>query len=79
MSYSERAEIQRQGAKAAARGESAGINPLQQQRNRPSATGESPDVWRQRSAAWEQGHRAQTAARRKVPAARVEGPAGEHE
>lgn len=62
----ERAEIQRQGAKAAARGEPADTNPLGQPRNRPSATGESTATWWQRRLAWEQGHAAQTAARRRT-------------
>jgi hypothetical protein len=75
LSFAERAEIQRQGAKAAARGEPADANPLSQSRNKPSATGESTDRWLQRSAAWQQGHAAQTAARRKVqlPPAREDG------
>ncbi|WP_404935399.1 CrpP-related protein [Mitsuaria sp. TWR114] len=35
----ERAELQRQGAKAAARGEERDVNPMDEQLNRPSATG----------------------------------------
>jgi hypothetical protein len=60
LSSAERAELQRQGAKAAARGDSSQSNPLGQARNRPSATGESADKWLQRSDAWDQGHDAQS-------------------
>lgn len=73
LSYAERAEIHRQGAKAAARGEPAAANPLHQQRNRPPATGESAELWCQRSTAWEQGHAAQTVARRRAQAPRPQG------
>lgn len=66
LSPAERAEIQRQGAKAAARGEAADTNPLCEPRNEPCATGESTDRWSQRSAAWKRGHEAQTATRRKA-------------
>jgi hypothetical protein len=55
----ERAELQRQGAKSAARGEPLEANPLHQPRNRPPSTGESAEVWSQRSDAWQQGHEAQ--------------------
>lgn len=78
LSAAERAEIQRQGAKAAARGESADSNPLRQPRNRPSATGESAHTWWQRSAAWAQGHQAQMAARRRPHLTRAVGDADEH-
>jgi hypothetical protein len=65
----ERAELQRQGAKAAARGDKAASNPLQQPENRPPATGESTDSWQARQEAWQQGHDAQTASRRRGPPA----------
>jgi hypothetical protein len=52
----ERAELQRQGAKAAARGEERDVNPMDEQLNRPSATGECPDLWQRRKDAWQQGH-----------------------
>lgn len=68
LSSAERSELQRQGAKAAARGERAGTNPLTLPHNKPPATGESADKWSQRSDAWDQGHEAQTAARRKKKA-----------
>jgi hypothetical protein len=74
----ERAEIQRQGAKAAARGEAADTNPLGGPCNGPSVTGESVERWSQRSAAWEQGHEAQTAARRQARPTTPPGDAGEH-
>lgn len=64
LSMAERSELQRQGAKAAARGEANDTNPLSQPRNQPLATGESAGRWLQRSDAWEQGHEAQTTSRR---------------
>lgn len=66
LSRAERAELQRQGAKAAARGETAGTNPLGHARNKPPATGESVDKWLQRHDAWEQGHEAQSISRQAV-------------
>lgn len=63
LASAERSELQRQGAKAAARGEATAANPLRESRNKPAATGESPDTWSQRSDAWEQGHRAQSETR----------------
>lgn len=65
LSSAERAEIQRQGAKAAARGEPADANPMKMQHGRTPASDESAHAWRQRSVAWEQGHAAQTSARRR--------------
>jgi len=65
----ERAELHRQGAKAAARGEPTDANPLSDPCNKPPATGESEDKWLQRSDAWAQGHDAQTAGRNAVPIA----------
>lgn len=59
----ERAELLRQGAKAAARGEPPDSNPLNHPRNRPPATGESNARWLQRSAAWRQGHDVQSRSR----------------
>ena len=55
MNAAERAELNRQGAKAAARGEAAGSNPLRQTVNRPRATGETPAMWLLRLQAWESG------------------------
>lgn len=55
----ERAELQRQGAKAAARGEKASANPMHEPQNLPTATGESPKAWEQRQEAWRQGHDAE--------------------
>ena len=63
LSNAERSELQRQGAKAAARGEAAAVNPLRETRNKPPATGESPGQWSERSDAWEQGHKAQSVTR----------------
>jgi hypothetical protein len=60
LSPAERAELQRQGAKAAARGESSDANPLHEPQNRPSATGESVAQWSKRRAAWQQGHDVQS-------------------
>ena len=58
----ERAELQRQGAKAAARGETASANPMHDLPNTPGATGESADTWQQRHDAWQQGHDTQSSA-----------------
>lgn len=54
----ERAELQRQGAKAAARGEPRESNPMLESINRPLSTGESHAVWGSRREAWEQGRAA---------------------
>lgn len=67
LSTAERSELHRQGAKSAARGESPAANPLREPRNRPPATGESSDMWSQRSDAWEEGHKAQSASRQPAP------------
>ncbi|WP_169806215.1 CrpP-related protein [Roseateles chitosanitabidus] len=56
----ERAELRRQGAKAAVRGEEGHVNPMDEQSNRPSSTGECPDVWQSRKDAWQEGHDAQS-------------------
>jgi hypothetical protein len=55
----ERAELERQGAKAAARGEPREANPMFDSINQPGATGESPQVWSGRRDAWERGYVAQ--------------------
>lgn len=55
----ERAELQRQGAKAAARGETRESNPMLDSINQPEATGESEQRWSDRRDAWEHGHRSQ--------------------
>ena len=55
MNAAERAELNRQGAKAAARGEGAGSNPLRQTVNRPRTTGETPAMWLLRLQAWKSG------------------------
>ena len=62
LPIAERAELQRQGAKAAARGEERGVNPMDEQTNRPSTTGECPDVWQRRKDAWQEGHDVQSRA-----------------
>lgn len=62
LSRAERAELHRQGAKAAARGEASRANPLDQPHNQPPATGESADRWQQRREAWDAGHEDQAAA-----------------
>ena len=59
---SERAELQRRGAKAAARGDDAACNPMHDSSNMPAATGESTDIWREREAAWQKGHDVQSGA-----------------
>jgi hypothetical protein len=55
----ERAELQRQGAKAAARGEGAASNPMHGHENMPPATGECPQEWSVRRDAWLSGFDAQ--------------------
>jgi hypothetical protein len=52
----EKAELVRQGAKAAARGEARATNPMSRDVNSPDATGESAQTWEQRSDAWQSGH-----------------------
>ena len=66
----ERAELHRQGAKAAARGESAATNPIGRNENAPLETGESVPTWQARSDAWQQGHDSQRKAQR-APANRA--------
>jgi hypothetical protein len=56
---SEHAELHRQGAKAAARGETLAANPMFDLINQPGTTGESEHVWSGRRDAWERGHVAQ--------------------
>lgn len=55
---SEHAELRRQGAKAAARGDAPQSNPMLETINRPTATGESQQVWTGRRDAWQLGHSA---------------------
>lgn len=55
----EHAELQRAGAKAAARGEGAGANPMFDAINKPPATGETEEVWSGRRDAWEHGRSTQ--------------------
>lgn len=55
----EMAELNRQGAKAAARGDGRESNPMLAAINQPSATGESEAVWLDRRDAWAHGHLAQ--------------------
>lgn len=55
----EHAELQRQGAKAAVRGESRESNPMHDSINQPDSTGESHQVWTDRRDAWESGHDSQ--------------------
>lgn len=58
----EYAELERQGAKAAVRGEASGSNPMCAPINRPDATGESLQRWSDRRDAWEHGYRSQQSA-----------------
>jgi S1-C subfamily serine protease len=55
----EHAELQRQGAKAAARGEVQASNPMLETINQPAVTGETERVWSDRRDAWDRGHDAQ--------------------
>ncbi|RZI56173.1 MAG: hypothetical protein EOP37_25350 [Rubrivivax sp.] len=56
----ERAELQRQGAKAAARGDGRSGNPMDEASNLPTTTGECADLWQERKEAWQSGHEAQS-------------------
>lgn len=60
VSAGEKAELARQGAKAAARGDGRMTNPISRQVNLPAATGESTDSWKERREAWNAGHDHQT-------------------
>ncbi len=55
----EQAELHRQGAKAAARGDARATNPMFDPVNQPSVTGESKAVWTGRRDAWDRGHTSQ--------------------
>lgn len=59
MRPGERAELERQGAKAAARGDGAVSNPMRLLCNRPGATGETPQEWGVRYDAWQAGYERQ--------------------
>jgi hypothetical protein len=59
MRPGEQAELERQGAKAAVRGDEAGSNPLLQQQNMPASTGEALQEWRRRYDAWRAGYERQ--------------------
>jgi len=65
----EHAELQRQGAKSAARGEPSAANPMLDEINQPAATGETQRVWSARRDAWAEGHRAQSDPVRPLPRA----------
>jgi hypothetical protein len=67
----ELAELRRQGAKAAVRGETRESNPMFDLINQPDATGESERVWSGRFEAWERGHTLQRS--HTVPPARSPG------
>jgi hypothetical protein len=59
MKAGEQAELERQGAKAATRGDAAASNPMLLQRNMPGATGETLQEWRLRYDAWRAGYEQQ--------------------
>jgi hypothetical protein len=59
MRPGEQAELERQGAKAAVRGEEAGSNPLLLLHNMPASTGEDLQEWRHRYDAWRAGYERQ--------------------
>ena len=66
----ERAELQRQGAKAAARGDGSSGNPMDETSNLPTSTGECSDLWKERKDAWQSGHEAQSRTDDKAATAR---------
>jgi hypothetical protein len=51
----EKAELARQGAKSAARGERPSSNPMEETRNSPASTGETHQQWSGRRDAWQSG------------------------
>jgi hypothetical protein len=59
MRPGEQAELERQGAKAAARGDEAASNPLLRPLNLPASTGESQQEWKLRYDAWRAGYEQQ--------------------
>ncbi len=72
----ENAELWRQGAKAAMRGETRESSPMFDAINQPDATGESEQVWSGRRDAWERGHGSRRA-RPAAPAQPAGGPAAD--
>jgi len=74
MDPAESNELRRQGAKAAARGDTAQCNPMLARPNRPAATGEDPQTWAARSGAWQSGFDAQAIARDGEPSPGGEAP-----
>lgn len=68
----EHAELQRQGAKAAVRGEARESNPMLDAINQPASTGESQRVWSGRRDAWESGYSSQ----QDLPGSPVRAPGG---
>ncbi|WP_312028379.1 CrpP-related protein [Aquabacterium sp. J223] len=56
----ERAELERQGAKAAARGDAPKTNPMLEPQNTASVTGEPQGQWEARHDAWQEGFDAQS-------------------
>ncbi|WOB10150.1 CrpP-related protein [Piscinibacter gummiphilus] len=58
----ETAELSRQGAKSAARGDSPPVNPMDATENTPPSTGESVEEWRARRDAWQAGYDQQSEA-----------------
>lgn len=59
MKPGEHAELERQGAKAAARGDVSGSNPMLRALNMPPLTGESQQEWKRRYDAWRAGYERQ--------------------
>lgn len=59
MRPGEQAELERQGAKAAVRGDDSGSNPLLQKQNMPASTGEALQEWGRRYEAWRAGYEQQ--------------------
>ena len=67
MKTGEREELQRQGAKAAARGESEQKNPMLAPCNTPPRTGESEELWHERVESWQSGFDSQQHTARTTP------------
>lgn len=75
----EEAELSRQGAKAAARGEQPPVNPMDATENSPQATGESVAEWLDRRDAWQAGYDQQAQATEKSRPPVPQGRDDEHD
>jgi hypothetical protein len=75
----EKAELSRQGAKSAARGDSPPVNPMDADENTPPSTGESVQEWRDRRDAWQAGYDQQSEVTRQTRPPAPQGRDDEHD